>query len=536
MMSRAMTNGEPELEANEIQGNILTGFNKDRQYFLGLVIEGAARPGSKEDPAVRAAKRWLGSIIPQIATMAQVAEHNRWFRQERERTGWEPISEQVWMHIAFTYEGLVKLVGEGAEAFTHPPFQLGLTIRSSFLGDPTDPAAEGHPQNWKVGGPKSPMDILLMIAGDSQRSAVSQVKQVERSLRERAGRAIRLVYKELGKVRTDVEGGLPMHGHEHFGFKDGISQPAVRGWFRLSDGDTVDVTHRAYPEGDSQGDLYARPGQPLIQPGQFVFGYPKQHGRKPLESRTVSLEAQGVPAWARNGSFLAFRRLRQDVALFRQTVQAQAQGLQIEPDWLGSRFVGRWRSGAPVMRAPERDDYELGADRLARNNFQFANPGMLDLTESLHPRSQPDPLGLTCPISAHIRKVNPRDEGTDAGSMADNMARRIIRRGLPYGDPLPQDGADPERGDRGLLFVSYQTSLEDQFEFLQNDWMNRSAVPNPGGQDPLLGQNALSGDRSRSFFLRPGLEVRGLPDFVIPTGGAYLFSPSITALREVIGA
>lgn len=533
MMSRAVTDGEPELEAHEIQGNILTGFNKDRQYFLGLAIADAARPGAKADPAVRAAKRWLGSIIPQIATMARVAEHNRWFRQERERTGREPVSEQVWMHIAFTYQGLAKLVGGGAEAFTHPPFRLGLSRRSSFLGDPTDPAAEGHPQNWKVGGPGRPIDILLIIAGDSQRAVDRQVKQVERSLREGP---VRLVYKELGKVRTDMEGGLPMHGHEHFGFKDGIAQPAVRGWFRLPDGDPVDVTHRAYPEGDPLGELYARPGQPLIQPGQFVFGYPKQHERKPVESRTVSLEAQGVPAWARNGSFLAIRRLRQDVALFRQTLESQARELQLGPDWLGSRFVGRWRSGAPVMRSPERDDYELGADRIARNNFQFANPGMADLADGLHPRSQSDPLGLTCPISAHIRKVNPRDEGTDAGSMADNMARRIIRRGLPYGDPLPQEGADPERGDRGLLFVSYQTSLEDQFEFLQNDWMNRSAVPSPGGHDALLGQNGLSGDRSRSFVLRPGVEVKGLPDFVIPTGGAYLFSPSITALREVIGA
>lgn len=527
MMSRAMANGEPELEAHEIQGNILTGFNKDRQYFLGLAIE--AHQGAKADPAVRAAKRWLTSLIPQIATMAQVAEHNRWFRQERERTGREPKSGQVWMHIAFNYEGLAKLVGEGAQAFTHPPFRLGLSRRSSFLGDPIDPAAEGHPQNWRVGGPESPIDILLIIAGDVQRAVDQRVKQVERSLREGG---VRLVYKELGKVRTDQEGGLPMHGHEHFGFKDGIAQPAVRGWFRLPDGEPIDVTRRAYPEGEPLAALYARPGQPLIQPGQFVFGYPMQHERKPGESRTLSLEAQGVPAWARNGSFLAFRRLRQDVALFRRTVEAQAQELRLDPDWLASRFVGRWRSGAPVLRAPERDDYELGADRIARNSFQFANPGMADL-EGHRPTSQPDPLGLTCPISAHIRKVNPRDEGTDAGSMADNMARRIIRRGLPYGDPLPPGGAG---GDRGLLFVSYQTSLEDQFEFLQNDWMNRSAVPSPGGQDPLLGQNALSGDRSRSFALRPGVEVKGLPDFVIPTGGAYLFAPSLSALREVIGA
>ena len=522
---------EPQLEAAEIQGNILSGFNKNRQYLLGLVIDGVAAPGSEAAPAVRSAKEWVASLVPRIATMDRVAEHNRWFRDQRRRTGREPVSEQVWTHIAFTYPGLVKLTGSAAEAFTHPPFRLGLAARSSFLGDPTDPAAEGHPLNWGVGGPGTPIDILLIVAGDSPQAVTRAVRQIEQSV-STAG--IRVVYKEQGKVRTDTVDGLSMHGHEHFGFRDGISQPAVRGWFRLPDGQKVAVTHRDLPPGAPLSDLYASPGQPLVQPGQFVFGYPRQHDRKPTEPVTLTLEAQGVPTWAKNGSFLAFRRLRQDVALFRRTVAERARELQVDPEWLGSRIVGRWQSGAPVMRAPECDDRALAADRLARNNFQYANPGMADLAENSCPLSQADPLGLVCPIAAHIRKVNPRDEATDTGSLAGTLTRRIIRRGVPYGAPLPHDG--PDRGERGLLFLSYQTSLEDQFEFLQNNWMNRATAPNPGGQDPLLGQNALSEHRERRFLLGDGREVTGLPDFVIPTGGAYLFSPSISALREVLGS
>jgi Dyp-type peroxidase family len=534
---------EPQLDAAEIQGNILAGFNKNGQWLLGLVIDGVAAPGSKADPAVRAAKAWVASLAPRIATMDRVAEHNRWFRQERRRTGREPVSEQVWTHIAFTYPGLVKLTGTAAEAFTHLPFRLGLAARSSFLGDPTDPTAEGHPRNWRVGGPANPIDILLIIAGDYPQAVKRAVRQMEKSVR--AAR-LRIVYKEEGKVRTDEVDGLCMHGHEHFGFKDGISQPALRGWFRLPDGAAVPVTHRELPPGAPLSQTYAAPGQPLVQSGEFVFGYPRQHDRKPAESVALTLEAQGVPAWAKNGSFLAFRRLRQDVALFRRTVAQRARQLPVDREWLGSRIVGRWPSGAPLMRAPERDDRALGADRLARNNFQFANAGMLDVAETGRPRSQADPLGLTCPIAAHIRKVNPRDEATDAGSLAGTLTRRIIRRGMPFGDPLPPgdsmpDGGPlpdggPDRGERGLLFLSYQTSLEDQFEFLQNNWMNRTAAPNLGGHDPLLGQNPLAENRERRFQLGPGAEVTGLPDFVIPTGGAYLFSPSIAALRDVLGS
>ncbi|HWI61326.1 MAG TPA: Dyp-type peroxidase [Symbiobacteriaceae bacterium] len=499
---------EPQLDAADIQGNILSGFHKNRQWLLGLSIDGVTAPGNRTDPAVRAAREWIAALAPRIATMDRVAEHNRWFRQEHRRTGKEPVSEHVWTHVAFTYSGLVKLAGPAAEGFTHPPFRLGMAARSSFLGDPLDPAAPGHPRNWLVGGPASAIDILLIVAGDSPKAVSRAVTETLR------GAPARVVYKEQGKVRTDSVAGLCMHGHEHFGFKDGISQPAVRGWFRLPNGEAVPVTHREAP---------------LVQPGQFVFGYPLQHDRKPAEGVTLTLEAQGVPAWAKNGSFLAFRRLRQDVALYRRTVAERARELQVDPEWLGSRIVGRWQSGAPVMRAPAGEDRELGADRLARNNFQYANPG----TPDGRPGSPPDPLGLTCPIAAHIRKVNPRDEATDTGSLAGTLTRRIIRRGIPYGEPLPPDG--PDRGERGLLFLSYQTSLEDQFEFLQNNWMNRVAAPNPGGHDPLLGQNALAEHRERAFLLGPGAEVKGLPDFVIPTGGAYLFSPSLTALREVLG-
>ena len=125
------------------------------------------------------------------------------------------------------------------------------------------------------------------------------------------------------------------------------------------------------------------------------------------------------------------------------------------------------------------------------------------------------------------------------------MDRRILRRGLPFGKMLSKD---PETDDRGLLFVSYQASIERQFEFLNNRWMGSPVNPrSPGGHDLLVGQNGQPGEnRIRRCMLFgaphiggevvPTAEIVAEHDFVIPTGGGYFFSPSISALRETLGA
>src|SRR5205814_7220439 len=72
--------------------------------------------------------------------------------------------------------------------------------------------------------------------------------------------------------------------------------------------------------------------------------------------------------------------------------------------------MGRWRSGAPLVLAPEKDDPELGADRQRNNNFDYGKM---------------DPHGYAAPLGSHIRRMNPRDT-------APNMnRRRMIRRGGP---------------------------------------------------------------------------------------------------------
>jgi deferrochelatase/peroxidase EfeB len=112
---------------------------------------------------------------------------------------------------------------------------------------------------------------------------------------------------------------------------------------------------------------------------------------------------------------------------------------------------------------------------MANNNFLFDS-----LTPALpsdpYPTARADSVGLTCPWAAHIRKVNIRDSASDLGGRIATYSRRILRVGVPFGKSLANRyahaGQDPERGERGVLFLSIQSSIENQFEFLQARWIN----------------------------------------------------------------
>jgi hypothetical protein len=155
----------------------------------------------------------------------------------------------------------------------------------------------------------------------------------------------------------------------------------------------------------------------------------------------------------------------------------------------------------------------------------------------MYRRGRIDPLGEICPASAHIRKVNPRGGYTEQGGLEDTLTRRILRRGIPYGpkldDPLAAD--EQERNvDRGLHFLCYQTSIVDQFEFLTRMWINSPSAPRGGGMDLLVGQRP---GQPRTCYLRLGstgpIVLETTERFVIPTGGEYLFVPSIYGLGKL---
>lgn len=521
---------EPVLDAGEIQGNILPGLGSRHQVLLGLKVN----EGQTAD-----ARSWLARLVPSISSLRDVNTLRNLRRSLLRRQSALPAAPSAqWINIAFSIGGL-RLLTPDADTIRDPSFRKGMALLSGSLGDPTRPDQEGHPSRWIVGGtPETTPDVLLILGAADACQLRDLAGGLRMSLSGLPASGLRVVYDQEAFV---LEGEK-----EHFGFRDGISQVGPRG--RLSDLPFHFLTRRYVDPADPRALTHGKPGQPLVWPGQFVFGYPTQQddegGPGPI--------ADGGPEWMRNGSFLVFRRLRQDVAAFRAFLREQVAELVRNPPFaemtearLAALLVGRWPSGAPLLRSPQRDDPAMVDDSFALNHFQLNAPAdpIAVLTEAGAPPrpriiagAPADAEGYLCPRFAHVRKVNPRDLPTDQGrAFHQTLTFQVLRRGIPWGDPFPQEEgvADPANGQRGLLFLCYQTSIRGQFEVLNNKWMNRQNGPQDGGHDLLVGQNRAG----RECLLRtPGGEVplKTMADWVIPTGGGYFFAPSISALRSLI--
>jgi Dyp-type peroxidase family len=546
--SRPDASGEQVLDVADIQGNIVGGFLKDFQTLLFLRID---------DPGLF--KPWLAEFANLVATADEVIAFNRLFKETSDRRGYRGSVKASWINIAFSHAGLAKLTDD-ADAFHDPSFRSGMVGRSAALGDPTADDAEGNLKNWLVQDGDGGADVLVIVAADTLADLGSEVAQVEQSIfaAHVHGHALRcgasIVFKQEGRTQLGAR-----VGHEHFGFQDGVSQPGLRG--RISKNLYDVLTPRQNPDDEDQG----KPGQDLLWPGEFVFGYygqdPTDDKQKGIDSLTDGAGGSVAPLWAYNGAYLVFRRLRQDVFKFHSFLHDQAGLLSVTPDALGARLVGRWASGAPTMRAPDDDNPLLAGDDCANNHFEFQHaaeattkPAADDqCSDTKYAQSPADLTGDRCPFSAHIRKSYPRDDvplTTDEAQLdettrrlrePDTQTHRLLRRGIPFGPSSRSTPAAPvdDKVDRGLLFMAYMTSITDQFEFIMRSWVNNADFKERGaGVDPILGQSqGPDGSRARTFSVRVGRndhELTAPEDWVIPTGGGYFFSPSVSALTKIL--
>ena len=308
---------EPVLAMANIQGNVVAGFNKDFQTLLYFHIDDA-----------RLFKPAIAELGHRVATAEEVLAFNRLYKQMRNRRGYTGTLKSTWINVAFSFAGLAKL-RDDAELFADRSFRSGLVGQAEALGDTTDPG------KWKVKD------------GDGRRRSGRADNRRGRHRGRRRGRGERvkkLIEAKGGATQVgDDEKGrtAPARwlGHEHFGYLDGISQPGLRG--RASADPTDLLTPRQNPQDRSQG----KPGQELIWPGEFVFGYPDQDGSRDGNERggDSSIDGAGyprVPTWAKDGSYLVFRRLNQDVHRVPQGPSSRGQAARRERR-AGGRAAGR---------------------------------------------------------------------------------------------------------------------------------------------------------------------------------------------------
>ncbi|MCR5878892.1 Dyp-type peroxidase [Phenylobacterium sp. J367] len=380
----------------------------------------------------------------------------------------ERPGRDTFVHVALTYDGLVALgLPEASlESFSWE-FRQGMLARAKALGD-EGPSA---PERWEA--PFGGRDIHVILTG---------VAPSAESLQTALDRA-RAAFADLPGVvpiwRQDCF--APADEKEPFGFKDGISHPAIEG----------------------SGIPGTNPLEAPLKAGELVLGYLDEMGTYPPAPEPAAL--------GRNGTYVVFRKLHQDVAGFRRYLRANSSGADDE-ELLAAKMMGRWRSGAPLALCPMHDDPALGGDPARNNAFLFRAD---------------DATGYRTPPGSHVRRCNPRD--ADVAGVV--RLHRMIRRGTAYGPPLPPGVTEDDGADRGLMFAFVGAHLKRQFEFVQSEWVNGGEFLGLGdARDPICG--AADGAGAYAIPRRPlPRRLQGLARFVTTRGGAYGFMPSLTALR-----
>lgn len=443
----------PTLPLDEIQGLLASGYGAQQAMCcMQLKIL---------DPTK--AKNWLSALMDRIS-----------FCDDRR-------SESK-LNVAFTFSGLESLVkSDDLHGFSRE-FCEGIVTphRQRVLGDL--PNSSSDPQKWRWGGPNNKAIDLALMAYELDADALSQ--QLNSLLGQFEG--VELV-AELNCISL-------RDSKEHFGFRDGISQPWV-------------------PQLHKPGFSRDR-----VNAGEFLLGHVDN-------ARTL----EPVPAIARNGSYLVIRQIEQRVEEFWQSMQGDSYSEKIRQ---AAIRVGRWPDGTPVTLSP------LGPDpSQPDNDFAYA---------------QTDRNGTRCPIGSHLRRSNPRDVLLSDPKLSQESVNRhrILRRGRVFGMPAPpsvypegivveaESGFNCADEGRGILFMCLNASLARQFEFVQQNWLNDPKFMNLSNEtDPIASTVSWSGPGECPTFTAPAQPLRTrtieTEKFIFTVGGGYFFLPSRSALKHL---
>lgn len=509
--ARASAGGDTVGEASApftpdaVQSNVIRSVNPHQAHYfffritdapafrrlVGSLVEPPASPGG--------AGEGLLGLPPEARRFWSEAEAHRYDEQ-----GNRSVTPASW-NIAFTWPGL-RALGIDANTLASFPedFRDGMAARAARLGDVGASAPE-HWDGWL--GNREVHGVLMvslqaapegddlparlglglfdgMSPGGLPRGPIGEL------LEKLPGSGLRILHTELGeRIPSPLD---PRHRIEHFGFRDGISQP-------FAGADLA--TPRLPPPGGGT----PRPDGTWdpIALGELLLGHRDEDGL--VQARPAHADLR------QDGTYMVFRKLEQDVAGFRRYLAQQA-GRTGGESLLAAQMMGRWPDGASLVKA-QRWPTEVGDERTI-NDFRYADA---------------DPLGRFCPLGAHARRVNPRD----SNHRDEARRHRLWRRSITYGDFLPYD-APADGRSRGLLFVAMCARIDQQFEFLQTRWLNVGEFIGQAGigRCPVTGAN--EGDLEDTF-VAPGrvAPYTHVPRFVKVLGGDYFFVPSLPALQKL---
>jgi Dyp-type peroxidase family len=417
------------------------------------------------------ARAWLGGLLGHVTTALP----------------WTDGKPATTLNVALTAAGLAAL-GVPAEVLGSFPaeFADGMAKRATRLGD----VAASDPSGWEAGLGTGAAHVLLTINARAPADRDRALAKMQAAIT--AAGDLRVVHQQ--------ETALLPGAREHFGFADGFSQPAVEG-----------SSEDRAPGG---GVPEAGAGWRSLAPGEFLVGYPDEDTRDDPQGR---LPAGPAGPLGRSGTYMVWRKLYQDVARWRRVLGAAAA---LYPDGdavkLAAKAVGRWPDGTPLALSPDQPLPGFDPSASGANDFRYAV----------------DPGGRGCPVGAHVRRSNPRDGLGFEGALS--FRHRMIRRGMPYGPPLPAGVTTDDGTDRGLVFVCFQASISRQFEAVQMQWLGDGNIFGLGhDSDFLLGGPTGTGKMTIQgeppFFLAPQ------EAFVRTRGGEYLYVPGLRALAAIAG-
>ena len=521
-----------ELELADIQGNILTAYGRLGFPFgrFGLFTVTDAAGG----------RRFVEALRPRVTTAL------RWkSRAKAIPTGRREVERpKVTINLAFTFGGLRALdVPTRTLRGLPDEFIDGMAARCNILGDdtPENRLANWDPV-WRGGRGSGGVHILVMLNAEMgpDGEPVPELDQICTEITAMCGgeSGVRLLTGHRGPnpdwqylAALKDSRGLPC-AKEHFGFTDGIGDPVFEGQYPQGA-----AKARAVGFGATDGEGKWRP----LATGEFLLGWPD--------------EAQEIPGaampldFSRNGTFFAYRKLNQDVAAFEDWVDETAEKLRAA--WrLGSahearetllaKMAGRWTDGVPLSAAPTFADWEKFNETWPPDDLHRVRKDGERQRRLVDFSFRDDEAGTKCPATSHMRRVNTRDmldpraasrkPAARLGSTLNNR-RRILRRGLPYG----RSGRD--NPEQGIVMLAVCASLQRQFEFVQQQWLNYGLDSNAANDTcPLIGNH----DAEAKFVIpaapesgNPPFIATGLKQWVQTRGGDYFFVPSMSALRMI---